>query len=61
MGDTKYPKEPAAVTTPIAIVLLFSGKCLDTIEIGMLIAVAASPIPIKIPKSKVNQNPVFGP
>ena len=47
--------------TPIAIVLLFSGKCLDTIEIGMLIAVAASPIPIKIPRSKVNQNPVFGP
>ena len=61
IGDTKYPKEPAAVTIPIAIVLVFNGKCLDTIETGMLIAVPASPIPIKIPKSKVNQNPVLGP
>jgi hypothetical protein len=31
------------------------------IETGILIAVAASPIPIHFPKSKVNQNPVLGP
>ena len=61
MGDTKYPNEPAAVTMPIAIVLELKGKCFDTIETGILIAVAARPIPIKIPKSKVNQKPVFGP
>tara|TARA_B100000965_G_scaffold1235_1_gene980 strand:+ start:640 stop:888 length:249 start_codon:yes stop_codon:yes gene_type:complete len=61
IGDIKYPKEPAAVTIPVAIVLEFNGKCLATIETGILIAVAASPIPIKIPKSKVNQNPVLGP
>ena len=59
MGDTKYPKEPAAVTIPIAIVLELKGKCFDTIETGILIAVAARPIPIKIPKSKVNQKPVL--
>tara|TARA_B100001540_G_scaffold263518_1_gene243313 strand:+ start:393 stop:701 length:309 start_codon:yes stop_codon:yes gene_type:complete len=61
IGDIKYPKDPAAVTIPIAIVLVFNGKCFDTIETGILIAVAANPIPIRIPKSKVNQNPVFGP
>ena len=61
IGETKYPKEPAAVTIPVAMVLEFNGKCLATIETGILIAVAASPIPIKIPKSKVNQNPVLGP
>jgi hypothetical protein len=61
IGETKYPKEPAAVTIPIAIVLVFKGKCLATIETGMLIAVAARPIPIKIPISKINQVPVLGP
>ena len=40
---------------------MFKGKCLATIETGMLIAVAARPIPIKIPKSKTNQDPVLGP
>ena len=61
IGDIKYPKEPAAVTIPIAIVLVFKGKCLATIETGILIAVAPRPIPIKIPISNVNQNPVLGP
>ena len=61
IGEIKYPKEPAAVTIQIAIVLVFKGKCLATIETGMLIAVAARPIPTKIPISKVNQNPVLGP
>ena len=44
IGDTKYPKEPAAVTIPIAIVLVFKGKCLATMETGILIAVAPRPI-----------------
>ena len=48
-------------TIPIAIVLELKGKCFDTIETGILIAVAARPIPIKIPKSKVNQKPVLFP
>ena len=61
IGDTKYPKDPAAVTIPVAIVLELSGKCLATIETGILIAVAARPIPIKTPKSNVNQKPVLGP
>tara|TARA_Y100000766_G_C18448368_1_gene384735 strand:+ start:251 stop:544 length:294 start_codon:yes stop_codon:yes gene_type:complete len=61
IGDTKYPKEPAEVTIPVAIVLVFKGKCLATIETGMLIAVAPKPIPIKIPMSNVNQDQVLGP
>ena len=48
-GEIKYPKDPAAVTIPVAIVLLDDGKCFDTTETGMLTAVAPNPIPIKIP------------
>ena len=33
MGDTKYPKEPAAVTIPIAIVIELKGKILCKWEI----------------------------
>ena len=48
-GDTKYPKEPEAVTIPIAAVLLDCGKCLATTETGMLIAVPPSATPINTP------------
>ena len=47
IGEIKYPNEPAAVTMPIAIVLVFRGKCFATIETGILIAVAPRPTPIK--------------
>ena len=33
-GETKYPKEPAHVTIPVAIVLLDAGKCLATTDTG---------------------------
>ena len=48
-GDTKYPKEPAAVTIPIAAVLLDAGKCFATTDTGMLIAVPPRAIPINTP------------
>ena len=47
-GETKYPKEPAAVTIPVAMVLLEEGKCFETTETGILTAVAPKPIPIRI-------------
>ena len=49
-GVKKYPNEPTAVTMLIAMVLLDNGKCLPTIDIGILIAVAPRPIPTKSPK-----------
>ena len=49
-GEIKYPKDPVAVTRLIAIVLFDKGKCLPTIDIGILIAVPPQPIPIKTPK-----------
>ena len=48
-GDIKYPKDPADVTMPVAIVLLDTGKCYATTETGMLIAVEPNPTPINIP------------
>ncbi len=60
-GDRKYPNEPTAVTMLIAIVLLDSGKCLPTIDIGILIAVPPRPIPTKSPKLIWKKIPVFGP
>ena len=41
----KYPNEPTEVTMLIAIVLLDKGKCLPTIDIGILIAVPPRPMP----------------
>ena len=61
IGEIKYPNEPAAVTIPVAIVLVFRGKCFATIETGILIAVAPNPIPTRIPISNINQEPVLGP
>ena len=43
-GETKYPNEPAAVTIPVAIVLLEDGKCFDTTDTGILTAVAPRPM-----------------
>ena len=34
-GDIKYPKDPAEVTIPVAIVLLDTGKCFATTETGI--------------------------
>ena len=48
-GDKKYPNEPTAVTMLIAIVLFDKGKCLPTIDMGILIAVPPHPIPTKTP------------
>ena len=48
-GDIKYPKDPADVTMPVAIVLLDTGKCFATTETGILIAVDPSPTPTNIP------------
>ena len=48
-GDIKYPKDPAEVTIPVAIVLLETGKCFATTETGILIAVDPSPTPTNIP------------
>ena len=48
-GDIKYPKDPADVTMPVAIVLLDPGKCFATTETGILIAVDPSPTPTNIP------------
>ena len=50
-GDIKYPKDPADVTIPVAIVLLDTGKCFATTETGILIAVDPSPTPTNIPVS----------
>ena len=50
-GDKKYPKDPTAVTILIAIVLFDKGKCLPTIDIGILMAVPPRPIPTKRPIS----------
>ena len=47
-GDIKYPKDPAEVTIPVAIVLLDTGKCFATTETGILIAVDPSPTPTNI-------------
>ena len=44
-----YLKDPMAVTKLIAIVLVDNGKCLPTTDIGILIAVPPSPIPISNP------------
>ena len=52
-GETKYPKEPAHVTIPVAIVLLDAGKCLATTDTGIPIAVEPNPIPIITPIVKV--------
>ena len=52
-GETKYPKDPAHVTIPVAIVLLEAGKCLATTDTGILIAVPPNPIPINIPIVRV--------
>ena len=46
---------------PVAIVLVFKGKCFATIETGILIAVAPRPTPIRSPISNINQEPVLGP
>ena len=48
-GEIKYPKDPAAVTIPIAAVLLDCGKCFATTETGILIAVPPSATPINTP------------
>ena len=48
-GDKKYPNDPTAVTILIAIVLFDNGKCLPTIDIGMLMAVPPHPIPTRTP------------
>ena len=43
--------EAAAVTIPVAIVLVSFGKCLPTSETGTPIAVAPKAIPIKTPRA----------
>ena len=45
----------------MAIVLVDRGKCLPTIDIGILIAVPPNPIPIYNPKCIWKNIPVFGP
>ena len=50
-----------AVTMLIAIVLVESGKCLPTTDIGILIAVPPRPIPINKPMWIWKKIPVFGP
>ena len=52
-GDTKYPNEPAQVTIPVAIVRLDAGKCLETTETGIPIAVEPRPTPIITPMVNV--------
>ena len=42
--------EAAAVTIPVAIVLVSFGKCLPTSETGTPIAVAPKAIPIRTPR-----------
>merc|ERR1711991_370106 len=49
-GDKKYPTEAAAVTMPVAIVLLSFGKCFPTSETGTPIAVAPRAIPTNTPR-----------
>ena len=48
-GDKKYPIEAAAVTIPVAIVLVSLGKCFPVSETGTPIAVAPKAIPTKTP------------
>ena len=43
----KYPMEAAAVTIPVAMVLVSFGKCLPTSETGTPIAVAPKAIPMR--------------
>ena len=52
-GETKYPKDPAQVTMPVAIVLLEAGKCFATTDTGIPIAVEPNPIPIITPIVRV--------
>ena len=49
-GDKKYPIEAAAVTIPVAMVLVSLGKCFPTSETGTPIAVAPNAIPTRTPK-----------
>ena len=46
-GERKYPIDAAAVTIPVAIVLVSLGKCFPTSETGTPIAVAPRAIPTK--------------
>ena len=48
-GATKYPTEAAAVTMPVATVLLSLGKCFPTSDTGTLMAVAPKAVPTKTP------------
>ena len=51
IGDKKYPIDAAAVTIPVAIVLVSLGKCFPTSETGTPIAVAPKAVPIKTPRA----------
>ena len=60
-GETKYPKDPAHVTMPVAIVLLDAGKCFATTDTGIPMAVEPSPTPIKTPIVYTKYIPVLNP